>query len=173
MTFREYLDVRMRHKNKGQRGYNNELQRNIGKMSIADGLGKTIVGVWVQKLYTYLQINPMMEDEAIKYATLHLEGIAHEWWHHGQLTLGHNQINTYAVFIERLIDRFDSNDPELHFKDLNLLRQIGTVEQHISEFEKLAVLVTEIIERQKTVIFIDRLSDTTKGWVKSLNHPSL
>lgn len=173
MTSREYLDIRMKHKNKGQRGYNNELQRKISKMPIPyfDGSGKTNARAWVQKLDTYLQLNPMVEDEAIKYATLHLEGIAHEWWHHGQLVLGHKQINTYAVFTERFIDRFDSKDPELHLKDLTLLRQTNTVEQYISEFEKLAVLVTKITERQKTVIFIDGLFDTIKGWVKSLNPP--
>ena len=82
----------MKHKNKGQRGYNNELQRKIGKLSIPyfDGSGKITTRAWVQKLETYLQLNPMMEDEAIKYVALHFEGIALEWWHHGQITLGHN-----------------------------------------------------------------------------------
>lgn len=60
-----------------------------------DRSGKTTARAWVEKLDTYFQLNPMMEDEAIKNAALHLEGIAHEWWHHGQITLGHNQINTY------------------------------------------------------------------------------
>lgn len=78
-------------------------------------------------------------------------------------------IGTYVEFTEKLIDRFDSKDPELHLKDLTQLKQTGTVEQYISEFEKLAILVTEISERHKIVIFIDGLSDSLKGWVKSLN----
>lgn len=82
-------------------------------------------------------------------------------------------IRLTLIFTKRLIDRFDSKDHKLHLKDLTQLRQIGTVEHYISEFEKLAVLATEITERQKTVIFIDGLSDTIKVWVKSLNPPSL
>lgn len=85
MTFRKYLDVRMKHRPRGQRGNNSELQRKIGKMSIPyfDGSGKTTARTWVQKLDTYFQLNPMMEEEAIKYVALHLDGVAHEWWHHG------------------------------------------------------------------------------------------
>lgn len=78
-----------------------------------DGSGKT----WVQKVDTYFQLNPIMEDEAIKYANLHLEGVAHE-----KITLGHDHINTYPTFTERLIDRFDSKDLELHLKDLTQLK---------------------------------------------------
>lgn len=28
----------------------------------------------------------MFEEQAIKFATLYLEGIAHEWWYHGMIT---------------------------------------------------------------------------------------
>ncbi|XP_059075191.1 uncharacterized protein LOC131875172 [Cryptomeria japonica] len=175
MRFREYLDFRMKHRPRGQRGNNNELQRKIGKMSIPyfDGSGKTTARAWVQKLDTYFQLNLMLEEEAIKYVSLHLDDVAHEWWHHEQITLGHHLIGTYVEFTEKLIDRFDSKDPELHLKDLTQLKQTGAVEQYISEFEKLAILVTEISERHKIVIFIDGLSDSLKGWVKSLNPPTL
>ena len=85
------------------------------------------------KADTYFQLNPMPE-EAIKFAALHLEGIAHEWWHHDTITLGHDQINTYEEFTERLIDRFDGKDPELNFKNLAQLRQTESVDQYIAEF---------------------------------------
>ena len=47
---------------------------------------------------TYFQLNLMSEEEAIKFVTLHLEGVAHEWWHHGMFTLVHDQVNAYARF---------------------------------------------------------------------------
>jgi hypothetical protein len=49
---------------------------------------------------------------------LHLDGEAHEWWYHGLVTLGHASITSYMDFTQRLIDRFDKKDPELHFKEL-------------------------------------------------------
>jgi hypothetical protein len=58
------------------------------------------------------------ETEAISFATLHLEGEAHEWWHHGLVTLGHNHITSYREFTERLMDRFGRRDPKIHLRDL-------------------------------------------------------
>jgi hypothetical protein len=52
----------------------------------------------LQNLDTYFQLNPMMEIEAIKYDTLHLNGEAHEWWYHGIVTLGHVGITSYLDF---------------------------------------------------------------------------
>ena len=70
----------------------------------------------------------MLEEEAIKFVALHLEGVAHEWWHHDTITLGHDQINTHVKFTERLINQFDGKDLELNFKDLAQLRQTGLVD---------------------------------------------
>ena len=58
----------------------------------------------------------------------------HEWWHHGTIMLGHDQVNTYAEFTERLIDRFDGKALELNSKELTQLRQIGLVDQFITKF---------------------------------------
>lgn len=46
--------------------------------------------VWVMKVNTYFQLNPMPKEEAIKFVALHLEGVVHEWWHHNTITLGHD-----------------------------------------------------------------------------------
>jgi hypothetical protein len=76
----------------------------------------------VQKLDTYFQLNPMTETEVIKYATLHLDGEAHEWWYHGLATLGHSSITSYLDFTQTLMDRFDRKDLEIHFRKLAQLR---------------------------------------------------
>ena len=61
----------------------------------------------------------MIETYAIKLATLHLDGEAHEWWYHGLVTLGHNTITSYPDFTQRLIERFDWKDLEVHFRELH------------------------------------------------------
>lgn len=62
-----------------QGNYNDEIKRKIGKINLScfDGFGYTSTGAWVHKADTYFQLNLMLEEEAIKFATLHLEGIAH------------------------------------------------------------------------------------------------
>ena len=64
----------------------------------------------------------MWEKDAIKYATLHLDGEAHEWWQHGMTTLGHASIISYTEFTQRLIEIFDRKDPEIYFRELTQLQ---------------------------------------------------
>jgi len=53
----------------------------------------------------------MTESKAINFATLHLEGEAHQWWYHGLVMVGHSHITSYLEFTERLMERFDRRDP--------------------------------------------------------------
>lgn len=89
----------------------------------------------------------MPKEEAIKFETLHLEGVAHEWWHHGLVTLEHNQVTSYIEFIERLIDHVDGKDPKLNFKGLAQLKKMGMVDNYVTEFQRLLVLVIDISKR--------------------------
>ena len=68
----------------------------------------------------------MLEEDAIRFSTLHLEGTTHEWWYHGLVTLGHNLITTYEEFTNKLIERFDVKDPEVSFHELAQLKQHGS-----------------------------------------------
>ena len=121
ISYKDYADLRMRYSGSRNRDYfNDDLRRKLSKVNLSpfDGSGSIFAQAWVIKADTHFQLNPMLEEEAIKFAALHLEGVAHEWWHHDTITLVHDQINTYVEFTERLIDRFDGKDPELNFKDL-------------------------------------------------------
>ena len=111
----------------------------------------------------------MPEEEAIKFVALHLEGVVHEWWHHGLVTLGHNQVTSYVEFTKRLIDHFDGKDPELNFKDLAQLKQTGIVDNDITEFQRLSILVTDISERCQIVLFMHGLKESLRGWIKGFN----
>lgn len=82
------------------------------------------------------------------------------------VTMRHGQITSYVEFTERLIERFDTKDPELHFKELAQFKQWGSVDVYISKFQRSAVLVTDISERRLVVLFMDSLSDPLRGWVK-------
>ena len=110
------MDLRMRHMPRaGGRNQNFELRKKVEKLSLPsyDASRKMIARAWVQKVDTYLQLNPMPKEEAIKYAAIHLDGPAHEWWHHVMVTLGHTQITSYEEFAKKLIKSFDTRNPEL------------------------------------------------------------
>jgi hypothetical protein len=117
----------------------------------------------VQKLDTYFQLNPMAETDAIKLATLHLEGEADDWWYHGMSTLGHAHIVTYAEFTGRLVHRFERRDPKLFFRDLAQLKQTGSAEAFISDFQRISVMVTDISEARLVMLFTEGLTEPLRG----------
>ncbi|KAH9302444.1 hypothetical protein KI387_014027 [Taxus chinensis] len=124
MPFQEYC--KMKIGSRPRRDYQPqvpEFQKRLGQISIPhfDGSRKCTAQSWIQKLKTYFDLNPMREEDAIKFAILHLEGDAHDWWHHGLITQGHMHITTYADFTQRLMSRFDRRDPDRHFRESDSL----------------------------------------------------
>jgi hypothetical protein len=115
----------------------------------------------------------MMEMDAIKFYTLYLEGNSHEWFYHGMTTLGHAKITSYAYFTKRLIDRFDQGDPKLHFHELTQLKQEGTGEEFIEEFQRLAVMVPDVSESRLMMLFFEGLTEPLHGWVKDFKPNTL
>ena len=59
-------------------------------------------------------------------------------------TLGHDQVVTYEEFTQILAERFDRKDHDISFHELAHIRQVGTPKSYISEFQKVAVMVTDI-----------------------------
>ncbi len=150
ISYREYVDLRMRYPSQENHGYSNDdLRRKIIKVNLLPFDGSRVIAAQscVLKEDTYFQLNPILEEEAIKFVALHLEGVAHEWWHHELVTLSHNHMTSYADFTKRLIDHFDGKDPELNFKVLAQLKQTSTVENYVIEFQRLSILVTNISKR--------------------------
>jgi hypothetical protein len=115
----------------------------------------------------------MTETEAFSFATLHLEGEAHEWWYHGLVTLGHSRVSSYREFIDRLMDRFDRKDLEIHFRDLAQLRQTGTTEAFITKFQWVSVAMTDISEPRLIMLFTEGLTEPLRGWVKAYRPSNL
>ena len=110
----------------------------MGKVTIPsfDGSSQMYANAWIQKLGVYFQLNSIVEEDALKIPILHLEGEANDWWFHGLRTLGHDQISSYEGFSNALMERFDRKDLEIPFKELAQLKQVGTPEAYMSEFEK-------------------------------------
>jgi hypothetical protein len=176
MSFTDFFHLKQKNRPRGaKRTPNHELQKTLGKVTIPnfDGSSKCSARTWVQKLDTYFQLQQMTEMEAIKLATLHLDGEAHEWWYHGLVTLGHAGITSYLDFTQRIIERFDRKDPEIHFRELAQLKQTGSPEAFISEFQRLAVMVTDISEARLVMLFVEGLSEPLRGWVKAYKPATL
>ena len=88
LTFKYYCDYQDRVKYRGGNIIPTkkfEMQRTIGKIPLPyfGGSAKCTTNSWVQKLDTYFQLNPLMERDSIRMATMQLEGDAIDLWFHG------------------------------------------------------------------------------------------
>jgi len=113
------------------------------------------------------------EGNAIKYATLHLMGKAHDWWFHEITTLGHGHVTSYKDFTQRLIDGFDRDDLELHFRELTQIKQTGFIEAFIEEFQRVVVKVSDMSESRLLMIYTEALNEPLRGWVKAFKPTTL
>jgi hypothetical protein len=180
MSLMDYCSIRYRNRpREAQRGngktHNMDFIKKVGKLNILtfDRSSHCLAQALAQKLDTYFKLNPMTESEAISFATLHLEGEAHQWWYHGLVTLGHSHITSYLEFTETLTERFHKRDPELHFRDLTQLRQTGSIEAFITEFKRKVVVVSNVSEHGLVMLFTKALTRPLRGWVKAFKPHTL
>ena len=87
-----------------------------------DGSSKCTGKSWIEKLDIYFELKKVPEMEAIKIASLHLEGEAHDWWFYGLSTFGHANVTAYSEFTRRLVERFDRRDFQAPFMGLANLK---------------------------------------------------
>ena len=81
--------------------------------------------------------------------------------------LGHNTINSYNDFTQRLMERFDKRVPKIHFRELAQLKQTSNVEAFISEFQRVSITVMDVSESMLVMLFIETLTKPLRGWVKA------
>jgi len=89
------------------------------------------------------------------------------------VTLGHNNITTYVDFTQRLLEQFEKKDPELHFRELAQLKQTGSVEAFIVEFQRIVFMVTDVSGSRLIMLFVEALAEPLRGWVKDYKPTTL
>ena len=142
-------------------------------MPTFDGSSNSSAKSWVEKLDIYFQLNQMSETEAIKVATLHLDGEAQDWWFHGLVTLRHSTVRTYVEFTRRVIERFDRRDPEQYFVELTRLKQTGSLETYIADFLRVSMMVLDLSTTRRIYMFAEGLAKPLRGLGKSTRPTTL
>ena len=82
-------------------------------------------------------------------------------------------ITTYEEFTNKLIERFDVKDPEVSFRELAQLKQHGSLDAYVNDFQQLSVMVPNISERRLVVLFMEGLLEPMRGWIKAFASPNL
>ena len=61
----------------------------------------------------------------------------------------------------------------MHFRKLAQPKQIGTANTYSSKFQRIAVMVTNVLAHQLVMLFIEGLAEPLHGWVKAFKPETL
>jgi len=71
------------------------------------------------------------------------------------------------------MDKFNKKDLEIHFKELAQLRQTSTPDAYVTDFQRMAVMVTDISQQRLVLLFTEGLAEPLRGWVKAFRPTTL
>lgn len=92
------------------------------RILIFNGEGGISAKAWFHKLETYFWLNPMYEEDIIKLAILHMEGVVWDWWQYEKRMQNHTPIQTFEKLCQRILERFDPRDVDECFGKFAELR---------------------------------------------------
>lgn len=78
---------------------------------------------------------------------------------------GYAHITTFEEFTRRLVRRFDQKEND-YLWELNSLRQGEIVDEFVTEFQRLAIMIHHILEDRLKFLFIEGLVEPLRGMVK-------
>jgi hypothetical protein len=112
---------------------------------------------WLNKCDTYFRGTGVHQDERVWQVSLHLEGVAAEWFYALERDLG--DMLTWTRFIEFIQMHFE---PPLRFNgmaDLKELKHTGTVEEYSRQFLTLLCRCDNMSHRQQSNMYTSGLGE--------------
>ena len=73
----------------------------------------------------------------------------------------------YIMKVSPMMEIFERKAPELPFKELAQLKQVGTPEAYMLEFENISVMVSDVSMDRLVLFFTEGLTEPLRGLVKS------
>ena len=77
-------------------------------------------------------------------------------------------VHSYAEFTKRLIARFDRKDTKLYYQELAHIRQAGNVESFVNEFQRIAIMVSDMSRSRRVMLFHRGFARKAKGTSTSI-----
>ena len=113
---------------------------HIPKMDMRKFDGKDPV-TWILQMEQYFDLNNVKNTQKVHIAALNLEQNTFLWY---QWLLSHKKIVTWSIFTEEIIAHYQDTNSNTFFIQLINLKQKCLVGEHIEDFQKLNIRVTDI-----------------------------
>ena len=96
---------------------------------------------WILHMEKYFDLNNVQKTQKVHIATLHLEQNTFVWY---QWLCSSKKIVTWSIFTKEMIAHYEDTKRNTFFRQLINLKQKGLVVEHIEDFQKLNIRVTDI-----------------------------
>ncbi|XP_057458944.1 uncharacterized protein LOC130749580 [Lotus japonicus] len=122
-----------------------------------------IEGSWTQKLERYFALREVIEEERMQATMVALEGRALSWFQWWERC---NPSPSWEAFKLAVVRRFQPSMVQNPFELLLSLKQVGSVDEYVEEFEKYVGALKEIDHDFVRGIFLNGLKEEIKAEVR-------
>ncbi|KAJ1422761.1 Retrotransposon gag domain [Sesbania bispinosa] len=121
---------------------------------------------WITRAETYFEVQNTSDEVKVKLAKLSMDGYTIHWFNLWKETEDHL---TWPKLKQALIEQYGGRCFDNPFEELSDLRQIGSIEEYIAEFELISSQVGRLPEEQYLGYFMGGLRPELRCRVRTFN----
>jgi hypothetical protein len=166
----EIHDEDTRKENQEWRNSNFGLKTNhVPKIYMRKFDGNDLI-TWILQMEQFFDLHNVPHTQKIRIASLYLEPNKFVWY---RWLCAHKSLVTWTIFTEEMIAHYEDTRTNTFFIQLINLKQKGSVTEHIENFQRLNIKVTNIPDEHLIDVFIGTLNDNIKHEVRLWKPKSL
>jgi hypothetical protein len=112
--------------------------------------------IWILQMEKFFDLHNVPHTQKIQIASLYLEPNQFVWY---QWLCSRKSLVTWTIFKEEMITHYEDTWSNTFFNQLINLKQNGSVTEHIENFQRLNIKVTNIPYDHLIDVFIGTLKD--------------
>nr|CAD1835788.1 unnamed protein product [Ananas comosus var. bracteatus] len=125
---------------------------------------------WLCRAENFFEIHGILEEEKVRIAFINMEGDAQLWY---QLFKEEQGLVTWESFKEGLNIRYGPTQYQDFFGDLTKLKQMGSVRDYQTQFERLLIRVGTLTAIQQVGCFVSGLKESIRTDVQACKPSTL
>lgn len=141
-----------------------EFRQSVKKVELPPFDGEDPAG-WISRAEVFFRVQDTSPEVKVSLAQICMEGST---IHFFNSLIGEEEGLTWEALKEALLERYGGHGEGDVYEQLTELKQTGTVEEYITEFEYLTAQIPKLPEKQFRGYFLHGLKTEIKGKVRSL-----
>jgi hypothetical protein len=125
---------------------------------------------WILQMEQFFDLHNVPHTQKVHISSLYLEPNKYVWY---PWLCSHKSLVTWTIFMEEMIADYEDTRSNTFFSQLINLKQKGLVTDHIENFQRLNIKVTDILDEHLIDVFIGTLKDNIQHEVRLWEPKSL